>query len=58
MALLGSLLFLIVFVVNVTMGAVSENAFLSDVGEMIMLLVAAIFFVVAILKKEADAKKK
>lgn len=57
MALIGSALLLVVFAVNVGLGAVSNSAFLSDVGEMLLLLSAAVLFVVAILKKEADAKK-
>lgn len=57
MAFIGSLVLMAIFVVNVSMGAASNNAFLGDVGEMLLLLSAAILFVVAILKKEADAKK-
>lgn len=57
MAFIASLILMAVFVVNVTLGATSNSAFLGDVGEMLLLLSAAILFVIAILKKEADAKK-
>lgn len=57
MAFLASFTLLVVFVVNVALGAASNSAFMSDVGEMLVLLAAAIFFVMAILKKEAEAKK-
>lgn len=45
-----------VFGLNVGLGSFAGNAFLSDVGEMLVLFAAAIFFVVAIVKKEAAAK--
>jgi hypothetical protein len=57
MALIGSVILLAVFVLNVALGATSNSAFLGDVGEMLLLLSASILFVIAILKKEADAKK-
>ncbi len=43
---------------NVALGAFAGAAFLSDIGEMLVLFAAAILFVVAILKKEADRKNK
>ncbi len=57
MAFIGALILLVVFVVNVVLGAYSNSAFVGDVGEMLLLLSAAILFVAAILKKEADAKQ-
>ncbi len=57
MALIGSVILLVVFAVNVGMGSTSNNAFLTDVGEMLTLLAASILFVIAILKKEAEAKE-
>jgi len=58
MFLFASLLVFVVFTINVAMGAFAGKAFLGDVGEMLVLLVASAFFVVAILKKEADRKEK
>ncbi|MDJ0820823.1 MAG: hypothetical protein QNJ09_03300 [Paracoccaceae bacterium] len=46
------------FAGNVALGAFAGNAVLGDVGEMVVLLAASIFFVVAILKREADRKNK
>lgn len=47
-----------IYFANVALGAFAEAAFLSDIGEMLVLFAAAILFVVAILKKEADRKNK
>ncbi|MFA8385194.1 MAG: hypothetical protein ACEPO2_06185 [Pelagibaca sp.] len=47
-----------VYFANVALGAFAGAVFLSDIGEMLVLFAAAILFVVAILKKEADRKKK
>lgn len=58
MFLLSSLIVFAVFFLNVTLGAFGGTAFLGDVGEMVVLLVASILFVVAILKKEADRNTK
>ncbi len=57
MPLISALLLFMVFVVNVGLGAASNSAFLGDVGEMLVLSGVAVLFVIAILKKEADAKK-
>jgi hypothetical protein len=57
MPLIGALLLFMGFVVNVGLGAASNSAFLGDVGEMLVLSGVAVLFVIAILKKEADAKK-
>lgn len=46
-----------VFAVNVAMGAFTGQAFLGDVGEMLVLFAASALFVVAILQKEADRKR-
>ncbi len=47
-----------IYFANVALGAFAGAAFLSDIGEMLVLFAAAILFVVAILKKEADRKNK
>jgi hypothetical protein len=57
MPLIGALVLLLIFSVNVALGSASNSAFLNDVGEMLVLIGVAVLFVVAILKKEADAKK-
>ncbi|NNK79806.1 MAG: hypothetical protein HKP40_13970 [Litoreibacter sp.] len=56
MFLTASLVTFLIFATNVAMGAFMGNAFLSDVSEMLVLLVASALFVVAILQKEADRK--
>lgn len=58
MFLAASIAVFLVYFANVTLGAFAGRAFLGDVGEMLALLAASILFVVAILKKEADRKKK
>ncbi|SDW22341.1 hypothetical protein SAMN05444358_101256 [Ruegeria halocynthiae] len=45
-----------VFVVNVALGALSSSPFLGDVGEMLVLFAASIFFVVAVLRREEASK--
>ena len=57
MPLIGAILLFVVFGVNVGLGSAANSAFLNDVGEMLVLSGAAGLFVIAILKKEADAKK-
>lgn len=54
MFLIGSFVVFAVFFLNVALGAFADAAFLGDLGEMLVLFGAAILFVVAILKKEAD----
>jgi len=58
MFLAASLIVFVVYFANVALGASSGNAFLGDVGEMLVLFAASILFVVAILQKEADRKNK
>ena len=57
MQLLLSMLLFAVFSANVGLGSYFNSAFLNDIGEMLVLSGAAVLFVFAILKKEADAKK-
>lgn len=57
MPLIGAVILLIVFAVNVGLGAAANAAFLSDVGEMLVLGGVAVLFVVGILGKEAAARK-
>ena len=58
MFLIASLIVFIIYFVNVALGAFGGQAFLGDVGEMLVLFAASILFVVAILRKEADRKNK
>ncbi|WP_298848135.1 hypothetical protein [uncultured Ruegeria sp.] len=54
MYLAASAVVFAIYFANVALGAFANSAFLSDVGEMLVLFAASILFVVAILKKEAD----
>ncbi|UWQ16475.1 hypothetical protein [Jannaschia sp. M317] len=58
MFLIGSFIVFALFFLNVALGAFANNAFLGDVGEMLVLFVASLLFVVAILKKEADRSQE
>lgn len=58
MFLAASFIVFVVYFANVAMGAFAGNVFLGDVGEMVVLFVASILFVVAILQKEAARKNK
>ncbi len=58
MFLAASFVVFVVYFANVALGAFYDAAFVGDVGEMLILFVATIIFVVAILKKEADRKNK
>ena len=58
MFLAASIIVFVIYFTNVALGAFAGNAFLGDVGEMLVLFVATILFVVAILQKEADRKSK
>ena len=53
MYLAASVVVFAIYFANVALGAFANSAFLSDVGEMLVLFAASILFVVAILKKEA-----
>jgi hypothetical protein len=57
MALIVSTILFLVFAVNVALGSFASASFLGDVSEMLVLFAAAIFFVVAIIQREAAAKK-
>ena len=57
MQLLLSMLLFAVFSANVGLGSYFNSAFMDDISEMLVLSGAAVLFVFAILKKEADAKK-
>jgi hypothetical protein len=57
MPLIGAIVLLVIFAVNVGLGSASNSAFLNDVGEMLLLTSVAVLFVIEILKKEADVKK-
>ena len=58
MLLVASILAFGVFASNVVIGSVTRTPFLNDVFEMLVLLTAAILFVAAILKKEAESKER
>jgi hypothetical protein len=58
MFLAASIVVFVVYFSNVALGAFAGNAFLGDVGEMLVLFAAVILFVVAILQKEAERKRK
>ena len=58
MLLVASMLVFGVFASNVVIGSVTRTPFLNDVFEMLVLLTAAILFVAAILKKEAESKER
>ena len=57
MPLLGAIIMFSIFAVNVGLGSMGATTFLSDVGELLVLLATAVLFVVAILRSEAAAKK-
>ena len=57
MPLIGATILFAVFTANVVLGAWSNAAFLGDVEEMLVLAAAAVAFVVAVLRKEADARR-
>ena len=54
MTLIASAFVFVLYFANVSLGAFMGSAVLGDVGEMLMLFVATILFVVAILKKETE----
>ena len=56
MALILSIALFAVFVANVFYGSMTGNPVLTDVQEMLLLFAASICFVIAILKRERDAK--
>lgn len=58
MFLIAAAIAFLVYFANVALGAFASAAFLGDVGEMLVLFLASILFVVAILQKEADRKNK
>jgi len=58
MYLTASIVVFIIYFTNVALGAFAGNAFLGDVGEMLVLFAASILFVIAILKIEADRDNK
>lgn len=58
MFLFASVIVFIIYFANVASGAFWDRVYLGDVGEMLVLFVASILFVVAILGKEADRGKK
>lgn len=44
------------YFLNVFLGAVTSSPVLGDIPEMLVLVASTLFFVVAILKREAEAK--
>lgn len=57
MFLIASLIVFAAYFCNVALGAFGGAVILGDVGEMLVLFVASVLFVVAILKKEAARNK-
>lgn len=55
-SLIGALLCFLCFFGNVTMGAAGLGVVLGDVGEMLLLFVAVLLFVIGVLAREAAAK--
>lgn len=58
MFLIVSAIVFVLYFANVTLGAFTGSAVLGDVGEMIVLFIATILFVVAIVQKEAERDAK
>lgn len=58
MPLISTLILFSIFASNVTLGAMTSKPFLSDVGEMLVLIATAVMFVATILRKEAAAKNR
>ena len=58
MFLAASIFVFAIYFANVVLGALANNAFLGDVGEMLVLFAATILFVVAILGREADRDRR
>jgi hypothetical protein len=57
MPMIGTIILLVVFSVNVGLGSMSGSSFLGDVGEMLVLSGVAVLFVITILQREAASKK-
>lgn len=57
MSLIISVILFVIFAGNVAIGSMGGGIILGDVGEMLVLFAASIFFVAAILKKEATRDK-
>lgn len=56
-ALVIALICFLVYFANVAIGGAGGTVFLSDVGEMLTLLAASIFFVIGVLLREAAAAR-
>jgi hypothetical protein len=54
---IAALILLVAFTANVVMGALGDARFVGNVAEMVVLLAAAIAFVVGVLQREARDKK-
>lgn len=57
MSLAIAVILFLIYLTNVVAGAMTSAPFVGDVYEMLILFAASIFFVAAILRREADAKK-
>jgi len=58
MSLIASAILFVILAVNVGIGSMGGTVFLGDIGEMLVLFASTIFFVVAILQREAARKNK
>lgn len=56
-ALIAALICFAIFFGNVAVGAAGKGVYLGDVAEMLMLLAAAILFVIGVLAREASARR-
>jgi len=57
MAFIISLILLVLFTVNVAIGAIGDGPVVGNVSELLLLLSASVAFVVGILQREARDKK-
>ena len=58
LALMCALALFVLFFTNVAMGAAGMGVFLGDVAEMLTLFASALFFVVGVLAREAEARAR
>ena len=58
LALVGALIFFVIFFGNVAMGAAGQPVFLGDIAEMLLLFASALLFVVGVLFREAEAVRR
>ena len=57
-ALIGSGVLFVIFGSNVVLGSMGGAQFLGDLGELWMVILSVVFFVIAIIQEEYKAKKE